>query len=144
MKRIVVAFAALALAACTAMPQKSVVQNETLYQSLGGRHGVERLVDAAVRRLFDDRRINAFFTGSNPDESRRLIAEHICELSGGGCAYTFRTKDATHSGMSLSDADFEAFIEDFIVAMNEVKVPVDAQRQVLQLFVALRPQIIGQ
>ena len=144
MKRYVFTLAVSALAACTATPQKPVVQNELLYQSLGGRRGVERLAEATVKQLVDDRRINVFFADGNPAESRRLLAEKLCELSDGGCVYTGRPMEEAHSGLNLSDADFEAFVEDLIVAMNAQKVPVDAQRQLLQRLGALRPQIVGQ
>ncbi len=144
MKRYVLAFAATALAACAAAPQKPVVQNESLYQSLGGRHGVERLAEATVKQLFGDSRINGFFAHGDPADSRRLLAEKLCQLSDGGCEYTGRSMEEAHSGMNLTDADFEAFIEDLIVAMNAEKVPVDAQRQLLQRVGALRPQIVGQ
>lgn len=144
MQRLVTVLAVTLLAACAAAPQKPVVQKDALFQSLGGRAGVERLAEATVNELVNDLRINLFFANGSPAESRRLLAEQLCAISGGPCTYTGRSMEEAHSGMYLVDADFDAFMQDFAAAMHTVAVPADAQRQLRALFEAMRPQIVGQ
>jgi len=144
MKKIVPMLCAVALAACAAAPQKPVVQKDALYLSLGGQAGVDRLAEATVRELVNDLRINLFFANGSMAESRRLLAEQLCAISGGPCTYTGRSMEEAHSGMYLVDADFDAFMQDFAAAMNAVTVPADAQRRLTALFEAMRPQIVGQ
>ena len=133
-----------ALCAGSAAAQAPVVQKETLYESLGGRDGVDRLAAAAVRHVMGDLRINLFFENGNPDESRRLVAEQICAISGGPCSYTGRSMEEAHSGMNLIDADFDAFMQDVAAAMDETQVAPDARQRLLALFEAMRPQVVGQ
>src|ERR1043165_2331721 len=99
MKKIVPMLCAVALAACAAAPQKPVVQKDALYLSLGGQAGVDRLAEATVRELVNDLRINLFFANGSMAESRRLLAEQLCAISGGPCTYTGRSMEEAHSGM---------------------------------------------
>jgi hemoglobin len=136
-------FALVLLTGCVVAPHHSAPK-DALYQSLGGEAGVARLTDAALGRIHSDLRINVFFEHTDLPDLRRLLIEQICTASGGPCTYTGRSMEEAHSGMNLSDADFTAFVEDLISAMNEVKLSEDAQKQVLGLFGPMKPQIVGQ
>jgi hemoglobin len=144
MKAWLAPIAALALAACASAPQKAARPNDALYQALGAQAGVERLVDAALKHVHGDLRINVFFETTDLADLRRLLIEQICAASGGPCTYTGRSMEEAHSGMNLSDADFQAFVEDLVAAMNEVALSADAQQQVLGLFGPMKPQVVGQ
>lgn len=145
MKRTILLTALLALAACGASaPPKTGTPEGTLYDQLGGRSGVERLIDAAMKRVHADPRIKALFADLDRREQRKLFVEQLCAASGGPCEYTGRTMEEAHSGLNLTDSDFDAFVSDIIVAMNEIKLPVDTQRPVLQLYWSMKPQVVGQ
>lgn len=134
----------LLLTACAAAPQKSVVKNDTLYQRLGGAAGVEAVVDATLKRVHGDLRINIFFENTDLPDLRRLLIEQICAATGGPCTYTGRSMEEAHSGMNLTDKDFDIFVEDLVAAMNEVKVSPALQQELLGLFGPMRPQVVGQ
>ncbi|HSX58594.1 MAG TPA: group 1 truncated hemoglobin [Tahibacter sp.] len=144
MKMLLPGLLAVLLGACASAPQKSVVKNDTLYQRLGGAPGVEAVVDASLRHVHGDLRINIFFENSDLADLRRLLIEQICAATGGPCTYTGRSMEESHSGMNLTDKDFDAFVEDLIAAMTEVKVSPELQQEVLALFGPMRPQVVGQ
>ncbi|MCB1572324.1 MAG: group 1 truncated hemoglobin, partial [Xanthomonadales bacterium] len=96
--------------------------------------GIERLVDASLARVHADLRINLFFENTDLADLRRLLIEQICAASGGPCVYTGRSMEEAHSGMNLSDEDFDAFVEDLVAAMDEVALAASTQQQVLGLF----------
>ena len=75
---------------------------------------------------------------------RRLLIEQICAATGGPCEYTGRPMEEAHSGLNLTDADFDAFVEDLVRAMDSQKVPKDLQKQLLGLLGPMRPQVVGQ
>jgi hemoglobin len=52
--------------------------------------------------------------------------------------------EEAHSGLNLSDADFDAFVEDLVRGMDSQKVPKDLQKQLLGLLGPMRPQVVGQ
>ncbi|WP_257385852.1 group I truncated hemoglobin [Tahibacter caeni] len=135
---------AVALTACAAAPQKPSVENDTLYRRLGGVAGVEAVVDASLRRIHGDLRINIFFENTDLADLRRLLIEQICAATGGPCTYSGRSMEEAHSGMNLTDRDFDIFVEDLVAAMTEVKVSPALQQEVLGLFGPMRPQVVGQ
>lgn len=144
MKTLVSGLFALLLTACAAAPPKAVVDNETLYQRLGGAAGVETVVDASLKHIHGDLRINLLFENTDLPDLRRLLIEQICAAAGGPCTYTGRSMEEAHSGMNLTDEDFDFFVEDLVAAMTEVGVSPALQQELLALFGPMRPQVVGQ
>lgn len=146
--------AALAAGCAASMPDKhaphagaapsAAKPNDQLYRALGGTEGITKVVDAALAEIHGDLRINIFFEKTDMADLRRLLIEQICAATGGPCEYTGRTMEEAHSGLNLTDADFDAFVEDLVRAMDSVKVPKDLQKQLLGLLGPMRPQVVGQ
>jgi hemoglobin len=126
--------------------EKSAVgaTSDALYRSLGGTEGITKVVDAALAEIHGDLRINLFFEKTDMADLRRLLIEQICAATGGPCEYTGRSMEEAHSGLNLTDADFDAFVEDLVRAMDSQKVPKDLQKQLLGLLGPMRPQVVGQ
>lgn len=144
MKPVLPCLFALVLSACVSAPHRVPVKNDTLYQRLGGMAGIEAVVDASLKHVHGDLRINLFFENTDIGDLRRLLIEQICAASGGPCRYSGRSMEEAHSGMNLSNRDFDIFVEDLVAAMNEVKVPAPLQQELLGLFGPMRPQVVGQ
>ena len=118
--------------------------SDALYRALGGEAGITRVVDATLAEIHGDLRINLFFEKTDMADLRRLVIEQICAASGGPCTYSGRSMEEAHSGLNLTDADFDAFVEDLVHGMNKEKVPEDLQKQLLGLFGPMRPEVVGQ
>ncbi len=116
-----------ALTACASREQNS------LYQALGGEVGVQRLVDEVVRELHADKRINALFVNTDDAYFKARLIEQICELSGGGCEYTGLAMEEAHSGMGLTETDFNYFVEDTRIGMTRAGISIGAQNRLLAL-----------
>lgn len=144
MKTLLPCLLAVLLSACAGAPHKPAVAKDSLYQRLGGMPGIEAVVDASLKHIHGDLRINIFFENTDLPDLRRLLIEQICAATGGPCTYSGRSMEEAHSGMNLTDKDFDIFVEDLIAAMNEVKVPAPLQQELLGLFGPMRPQVVGQ
>jgi len=148
MRSVVLALALLALVACVGQPQKAAAPapaaTNTLYSELGGTGGITKVVDVFLQRINADARINTLFAKTDHNDLRRLVIEQLCEATGGPCKYTGRSMEEAHSGLNLTNADFDAFVGDLIAAMDEVKVPKPQQKKLLDLLSPMRPQIVGQ
>ncbi len=107
-----------------------------LYQALGGESGVRRLVDEVVRELHADARISNLFKGTDDAYFKERLFEQFCELSGGGCTYTGLSMEEAHSGMQLTETDFNFFVEDTRIGMTRAGISIGAQNRLLAL---LRP-----
>ena len=129
------------------VPAKSAApeaKSDALYRALGGQDGIAKVVDASLAEIHGDLRINILFEKTDMADLRRLLIEQICEATGGPCKYSGRSMEEAHSGLNLTDADFDAFVQDLVRAMDSQHVPKDLQKQLLDLLGPMRPQVVGQ
>ena len=140
--RLVIPFVLMfALGACQSMmapPQKS------LYDRLGGTPAITAVVDDFVGNVAADSRINGFFARTDIPRLKKLLVEQICAASGGPCTYTGRSMPVAHKGMNITDAQFNALVEDLQKTLNKFKVPEKEQGELLGALGPLKPQIVGQ
>ena len=125
-------------------PSTASGAKDALYRELGGGEGIAKVVDLFLAKVDNDLRINLFFEKTDHKDLRNLVIEQFCQATGGPCVYSGRTMEEAHSGLNLTDADFTAFVEDLIAAMDELKVPKASQHKLLALLGPMKPQVVGQ
>jgi hemoglobin len=143
MKQAVLAFALLMMGCAGPAPQ-TYTGKDALYQELGRSEGITKVVDLFFQRINADARINTLFRNVDHNDLRRLVIEQICAASGGPCTYTGRSMEEAHSGLNLTNKDFDNFVGDLVTAMDEAKVPKSTQKKLLAIFGPMRPQVVGQ
>jgi|SRR6185503_4674300 len=126
---------------------QSAAKQKSLYDRLGGKTAITAVVDEFVARVAADNRINHFFaaTASNPARLasfKMKLVDQICEASGGPCKYTGRDMKSAHSGMGISTADFNALVEDLVVALDKFKVGAAEKNQLLGVLGPMQGQIV--
>jgi len=149
-----VAFSIFLLASCASQPthqsgksassQAPAGAKDALYRELGGKEGITKVVDLFLAKVDNDLRINLFFEQTDHKDLRNLVIEQFCQATGGPCVYSGRSMEEAHSGINLTDADFAAFVEDLIAALDELKVPKASQDKLLALLGPMKPQVVGQ
>ena len=117
---------------------------DALYRELGGTDAITKVVDLFLAKVDNDLRINLFFEKTDHKDLRNLVIEQFCAATGGPCVYSGRSMEEAHSGLNLTDADFAAFVEDLIAAMDDLKVPKPSQDKLLALLGPMKPQVVGQ
>ena len=132
---------ALLLAACQGMMP---MQQKSLYERLGGKDAITAVVDDFVGNVAADNRIKKFFARTNIPNLKRNLVDQICQATGGPCTYTGRDMRTAHKGMGITDADFNALVEDLQKSLNKFKVPEKEQGELLGILGPLKPQIVGQ
>ena len=130
----------LMLAACAS----TAPRGDSLYLALGEQPGIAALVDALLVRVYDDERIAFLFKDADRTNLARLIGEQFCAQTGGPCEYTGRSMAESHSGLGLKQNEFDIFVEDFIGAMEDRKIPYRTQNRMLKIFAPMRAEIIDQ
>jgi hemoglobin len=116
----------------------------TLYDQLGGKAGVAKLVDKLVEKYRADQRINGLFNGTNFEYFAERLNEDICVRAGGGCTYQGLSMPEAHSGMDIKESEFNYFVEDTQKAMDELAIPLATQNQLLKLLARERADVIHQ
>jgi hemoglobin len=138
-----VLLAGLLLAACQDTSMKPMMQ-KSLYDRLGGKEAITAVVDDFVANVAGDKRINGFFAKTDIPRLKRNLVDQICSATGGPCTYTGRDMKTAHKGMGITDADFNALVEDLTKSLNKFNVPAKEQGELLGILGPLKPQIVGQ
>ena len=117
----------------------------SLYQRMGGYDVIAAVIDDLFAILRSDPAFARFFGGRSNDSavrSRQLLVDQMCALSGGPCQYIGRDMKTSHSGLGITDVEWETNMKasDAALAKNGVG---DAERaDFLALFERYRDDIV--
>lgn len=136
----VTVMAVAAMSGCASAPQPST--DDTLYQAMGGQPGINRVVEGLLYRIADDERIVHHFAETDILRLQEKLQEQICVEAGGPCEYTGDSMVDVHAGFDITEADFNALVEDLIAAMDDEGLPVRVQNRLLQRLAPMRADII--
>jgi len=145
-RAILIAMAALVLTACASAPPDTASSGPTLYQRLGGREAIKLVVDDFVANMAADPRVNGRFKGLDAARVARLqtnLADQICDATGGPCAYLGKDMRAAHTGMGITEAEWNATVENLVKALDKNKVPPKEQQELLAALGGMKKDIVG-
>ena len=114
----------------------------SLYDRLGGKPAITAVVDDFVGNVAADNRINGFFARTDVPRLKRMLVEQICAGSGGPCTYTGRDMRSAHAGMGVSDAHFNALVEDLVKTLDKFKVPEREKNELLAILGPMKNDIV--
>ncbi len=138
MRVLMLVLSCVLLAACSTTREAP----DALYQALGGKSGVHELATNLLVNIAHDERIVDLFRDAKIDRLRDKLAEQFCVLGGGPCTYTGDTMMQAHAGMHITDAQFNALVEDLIKAMESQGIAVRAQNHLLALLAPMHADIV--
>ena len=145
-RRLVIGILSLvALSGCGMLggEQQMATQQKSLYDRLGGKPAITAVVDDFTARVAADRRINRFFANSDIPSFKAKLVDQICEASGGPCKYTGKDMKTAHAGMGVTDADFNALVEDLVATLDKFKVPEKEKGELLGALGPMRKDIVA-
>jgi hemoglobin len=125
----------------------SAPKEKSLYDRLGGKKAISAVVDQFVGNVAADDRINKFFSQAASDPARlasfkKKLVDQICQASGGPCKYTGKDMKTAHQGMGISEADFNALVEDLVKALDKFKVGETEKNQLLGALGPMKSDIV--
>lgn len=135
-KTISAIIAALLLSGCASQTQS------TLYERLGERAGIDRIVARFIVSIETEPNIEKHFEKTDLDRFFDKLAEHICFLADGPCEYTGDSMVDVHTGMNISEAEFNLLAEMVLDAMDAEGIPHPTQNDLIARLVPLRPEVI--
>jgi hemoglobin len=137
------AVAALVLAlASPARPAVADAPSTALYERLGGQAGVAAISGALIDRVAADPRMGQSFKDSDLDRIKRLLAEQLCDLSGGPCRYSGDSMQEVHAGHHISEADFYGMVETLRSILKERHVDIAATNELLRLLAPMKRDVV--
>jgi hemoglobin len=140
----------LGLAACSdgappPEPPKPVeaAQPASLYDRLGGKPAISAIVDDFVVNIATDKRINRSFRKANMPRFKAQLVDQLCAASGGPCQYAGKSMKEAHKGMGISNAAFNALIEDLRKSLTKFNVPEQEQGELLAVLGPMKADILA-
>ncbi|KPW45806.1 Protozoan/cyanobacterial globin protein [Pseudomonas syringae pv. antirrhini] len=139
MRRVLIVLMLTVLAGCAQQPPR----DDSLYQDLGQRAGIQRIVEGMLLNIAKDERIVEHFKTVNIVRLRDKLVEQLCVEAGGPCRYTGDSMAESHKGQNLTPSDFNALVENLIAAMDTENVPVPVQNRLIARLAPMRGEVLG-
>lgn len=114
----------------------------SLYDRLGGKPAITAVVDQFVANVAADSRINGRFATTDIPKLKGHLVDQVCMATGGPCTYKGRDMKTTHAGMKISNADFNALVEDLVKALDRFNVSAKEKNELLGLLGPMKKDIV--
>lgn len=118
---------------------------KTLYQRLGGYDAIAAVTHDFVGRLTADPKLARFFRGhskNSMDRIRQLIVDQLCEATGGPCIYIGRDMVTTHTGLGITEEDWQTAVGHLNASLDKFKVGQQERQELIATVAALKPDIV--
>ena len=128
-----------------APPQNA--SGKSLYQRLGGKKGIQSVVNDFAARCAADLRISSYFAQTVADAKRladfkQKLADQICEAASGPCKYTGKDMKSAHKGMGITSDAFNYLVEDLAATLGKLKVGPNEQNEIIGLLAPMKGDIV--
>ncbi len=123
------------------------VQPKSLYERLGGYDAVSAVIADFFGKIIPDKQLGRFFLGLSTDSKTRiqqLTVDFVCKATGGPCAYTGRDMKTVHTGLNITESDWDLSAKYLSETLDKFQVPEKEKTEVLNLVTSLKPVIVGQ
>lgn len=120
---------------------------KSLYERLGKKEAIAKVVDTLMKNVAADAKINKRFAklkGKPLDDFKTKIVDQICEATGGECKYAGKAMKDAHKGMKIKEDEWNAFLADLKAALDENNVPGDDQADLMALLGPMHDDIVEQ
>lgn len=129
-------------------PEPTPTATPSLYTRLGGIDAISAVTDQFLANVVADNTINAKFAATVSDSYRTQLLrnnliDQICAGAGGPCQYKGKTMLEAHTGMNVSDAEFNALVGDLVAALDQFNVPTKEKNELLAILGPMQPDIVG-
>lgn len=126
-----------------AVQARSPAKAASLFERLGGQPAVTAVVDAFLKRVAADKRINGRFINVDLGRLRTLLIQFVSQATGAQVAYTGREMHEGHVGLQILGEEFDALVEDLVGALVELKVPAREKNELLGALGPLKAKIVN-
>lgn len=114
----------------------------SLYESLGANAGVTAISDSLIDRIASDPVLGRSFADTNLARIKKLLAEQICDLSGGPCHYSGDPMRQVHAGHHITEAEFYGLVDMLRAILKERHVSMSATNALLRKLAPMKRDVV--
>jgi hemoglobin len=129
-----------------AAPRQAAPAPKSLYQRLGGYDALAAVSDDFLGRLAADPSLGRFFVGLSSDSKVRVrqhIVDFLCVATGGPCKYAGRDMKTAHTGLNITEADWDQMVKLLGQTFDKFNVPEKERADVVGAVAGLKGDIVG-
>lgn len=116
---------------------------DSMYQGLGGKEGIRKIVSTFLPIVLEDARIKESFKDADAERLQTMLVDQFCQMSGGPCTYDGENMKNAHADMNLTNAHFNALAEDLQLAMDRQGVPSRVQNRLLAKLAPMQRDVVS-
>jgi len=128
--------------AMTATSAHSPAPDATLYERLGRRPGIEKIVEQIWINHTSNPAIKQRYVNSDGTNVKRLVTEMCCAGFGGPEAYTGKDMTTAHTGMNINETEFVAVCDDVLDALDKCGAGKREKDEILAILYSLKPEVV--
>ena len=134
----------------------------SLFDRLGGEHGLVAIIDDFTPRVLQDPRVNWERKGitrgglsihrghsvawnptpQNVAQLKKHLVQFLALASGGPPQYDGKEMKSVHAGMHIANPEFEAALGDLKASLDKLRIPNKEQKELLSIVESTRPEIV--
>jgi hemoglobin len=114
-----------------------------LYDRLGGKDAITAVVDEFVNTAAANPAFGERFKNTNAADLKAKLVDQICEVSGGPCKYTGKSMKEAHTGMKITEEEFNALVGDLVKALDKFNVKPADKDELLKALGGMKGDIVG-
>jgi len=115
----------------------------SIYERLGGEAAVDAAVDIFYRKVLTDDRISSFFDDVDMDRQRAKQKAFLTFAFGGPSAYSGQDMRSAHARMNLTEAHFNAVMENLGATLSELGVPPELIGEAAAIALSVKGDIVS-
>lgn len=117
--------------------------DKTLYERLGGASGIASIADDIWANHTSNPLIKTRYVNSDAENVKRLVREMFGAGTGGPETYTGKDMLSAHTGMNISDQEFNAVVDDVLKALKSNGIGEKENNEVLAILWSMKGEIVG-
>lgn len=142
-------FAILTLALVLSATTFAAPAEKSLYDRLGGQPAITKVVDGFVAKAATDPKVDFFRGGRYAKMDVPTFKKHLVQFlsqafGAKNVKYEGRDMKSTHTGMKITEAQFNALAGDLQATLKEAGVPAKETGEVMAIAASTKGQIVGQ
>jgi len=118
------------------------MSEESLYDRLGGHDGIEALATTTFNNHCKNEAIKNRYASSDAEQVIKKVTEFMCAGFGGKEEYTGDDMLTAHTGMNISEEEFNAVVDDVLKALETHNAGQKEKDEILAALWSMRPEIV--
>lgn len=116
--------------------------SDSLYDRLGGHDGIAAIARTVFTNHCNNDLIKARYKDSDAEKVIQRVTEFMCAGFGGTEQYTGDDMLTAHTGMNISEEEFNAVVDDVLSGLDAHNVGQQEKDEILVALWSMRPEIV--